>query len=94
MPEVSNGGVRVVYDVVGQGRPLMLLHGWSGDRSLWTVAGYVEELSRAYGLERRRGEGLERLLPWAWRPGDSRLSRLPERCKGQASRAEAASGRT
>jgi len=50
MPEVLNNGVRIMYDVVGQGRPLILLHGWSGDRSLWTVTGYVEDLRRDHLL--------------------------------------------
>jgi len=50
MPEISNNGVRISYEVVGRGRPLILLHGWSGDRSLWTVAGYVEDLSRDHLL--------------------------------------------
>src|SRR5262245_42221612 len=46
VPEVSNHGVRLSYDVVGQGRPLILLHGWSCDRSWWTEPGYVDELRR------------------------------------------------
>ena len=50
MPEISNKGVRIVYDVVGQGRPLMLLHGWSCDRSWWTEPGYVAKLSRDHFL--------------------------------------------
>jgi len=33
MPEVSNQGVRISYKVAGQGRPLVLLHGWCCDRS-------------------------------------------------------------
>jgi pimeloyl-ACP methyl ester carboxylesterase len=32
MPEVSDHGVRVSYDAVGEGRPLVLLHGWCCDR--------------------------------------------------------------
>ena len=27
MPEVSNHGIKISYDVIGQGRPLVLLHG-------------------------------------------------------------------
>jgi pimeloyl-ACP methyl ester carboxylesterase len=50
MPEISNNGVRIVYDVVGQGRPLILLHGWSCDRSWWTEPGYVEDLRRDHLL--------------------------------------------
>ena len=36
MPEVTSGGVRISYDAIGEGRPLMLLHGWCCDRSWWT----------------------------------------------------------
>ena len=50
MPEVTSGGVRISYDVVGEGRPLMLLHGWCCDRSWWTEPGYVEELKSDHRL--------------------------------------------
>ena len=50
MPEVTNGGVRISYDVVGEGRPLMLLHGWCCDRSWWTEPGYVDELRSDHRL--------------------------------------------
>jgi pimeloyl-ACP methyl ester carboxylesterase len=48
--EVRNDGVTIRYDVVGQGRPLVLLHGWGVDRSWWTEAGYVDELKDEYRL--------------------------------------------
>jgi pimeloyl-ACP methyl ester carboxylesterase len=44
MPEFTSGGIRISYEVVGEGRPLVLLHGWCCDRSWWTVPGYVDEL--------------------------------------------------
>lgn len=50
MPEVTSGGVRISYGVVGHGRPLMLLHGWSCDRSWWTEPGYVDELRSDHRL--------------------------------------------
>ena len=50
MPETRNDGVMIRYDVAGQGRPLMLLHGWCCDRSWWTEPGYVEALSRDHRL--------------------------------------------
>ena len=50
MPEVTNDGVRLSYDVVGQGRPLVLLHGMWCDRSWWTEPGYVDELRSDYLL--------------------------------------------
>lgn len=50
MPEVINRGVRIRYDVVGEGRPLVLLHGLWCDRSWWTEAGYVDELRSDHRL--------------------------------------------
>ena len=50
MPEVVSGGVRISYEVVGEGRPLMLLHGWCCDRSWWTEPGYVDELRSDHRL--------------------------------------------
>lgn len=32
---LSRDGVPVVYDSMGSGRPLVLIHGWSCDRSFW-----------------------------------------------------------
>jgi pimeloyl-ACP methyl ester carboxylesterase len=45
MSETLNNGVRIVFDVVGQGRPMILL-GWCADRSWWTEPGYVDDLKR------------------------------------------------
>ncbi|HET9724043.1 MAG TPA: alpha/beta fold hydrolase [Actinomycetota bacterium] len=50
MSEVSNQGVKICYDVAGQGRPLVLLHGWICDRSWWTEPGYVDALRRDHRL--------------------------------------------
>ncbi len=50
MPEVTSGGVRISYDVIGEGRPLVLLHGWCCDRSWWTEPGYVDELRSDHRL--------------------------------------------
>jgi pimeloyl-ACP methyl ester carboxylesterase len=50
MPEVTNGGVRIDYETVGEGRPLMLLHGWCCDRSWWIEPGYVDELRSDHRL--------------------------------------------
>ena len=41
---------KISYDVVGEGRPLMLLHGWCCDRSWWTEPGYVDELRSDHRL--------------------------------------------
>jgi pimeloyl-ACP methyl ester carboxylesterase len=50
MPEVSNSGVKISYDVIGEGRPLVLLHGWCCDWSWWTEPWYVDELSSDHRL--------------------------------------------
>lgn len=50
MPQVTSGGVRISYEAVGDGRPLMLLHGWCCDRSWWTEPGYVDELRSDHRL--------------------------------------------
>lgn len=50
MPEVSNHGVRISYDVAGEGRPLVLLHGLWCDRSWWIEPGYVDELESDHRL--------------------------------------------
>lgn len=50
MPEVESGDVRISYDAVGEGRPLVLLHGWCCDRSWWTEPGYVDELRTDHRL--------------------------------------------
>ena len=51
MPEIRNDGVRISYDVAGEGsaRSVLLL-GWCCDRSWWTEPGYVEELRRDHLL--------------------------------------------
>jgi pimeloyl-ACP methyl ester carboxylesterase len=50
MAEVTNDGVRISYEVAGEGRPLMLLHGWSCDRTWWFEPGYVDELRNHHSL--------------------------------------------
>ena len=60
MPVVVNEGVRIAYEASGQGRALILLHGWCGDRTWWTHAGYVDVLEREYRVLNvdLRGHGL------------------------------------
>jgi pimeloyl-ACP methyl ester carboxylesterase len=50
MAQVSNHGVTISYDVAGEGRPLVLLHGWCCDRSWWT--------------DPTAGAFLDRWFPW------------------------------
>ena len=46
----TNDGIRLVYDVVGEGETIMLLHGGGGgqSRQSWHKAGYVERLKANY----------------------------------------------
>jgi pimeloyl-ACP methyl ester carboxylesterase len=46
MPEVVNDGVRISYDVSGEGPAIVLLHGWSCDRTWWNHAGFVGRLEQ------------------------------------------------
>lgn len=50
MFEVDCGGVRIRYETVGEGRPLVLLHGVGVDRSSWNEAGYIDELKSDHRL--------------------------------------------
>jgi pimeloyl-ACP methyl ester carboxylesterase len=50
MPFVDNRGVRIYYDTVGKGPPLVLHHGTSGSGSDWVDLGYVEALKNDYQL--------------------------------------------
>lgn len=41
----SRDGVRIAFEVVGRGRPLVLLHGFYGDRTTWHQSGHVKALA-------------------------------------------------
>lgn len=45
MPHANNNGVKVRYDIYGQGEPLVLIHGWSCEGRYWREFGYVPKLS-------------------------------------------------
>jgi pimeloyl-ACP methyl ester carboxylesterase len=47
LPFVSNGGVRIYCEVVGNpdGKPVVLHSGGCGDRRIWSFAGYLERLA-------------------------------------------------
>lgn len=45
MPYVDNHGLRINYRIVGQGEPLVLVHGWSCEGRYWDEFSYVEKLS-------------------------------------------------
>ena len=44
MPEAVNEGVRIHYEVDGDGPPLVLHTGGGGDLRMWRIAGYVDGL--------------------------------------------------
>ncbi len=50
MPFADNNGVRIHYQVEGEGPPLVLHHGLAGTLENWRDFGYVEELKRDYQL--------------------------------------------
>lgn len=50
MRTISRDGVRIAFEVVGRGRPLVLLHGFYGDRTTWHQAGHVAALAGDHRL--------------------------------------------
>ena len=50
MQATSSDGVRIDFETVGRGQPLVLLHGFFGDRTSWRSAGYVDALAAQYLL--------------------------------------------
>ena len=50
MPDTINDGLRIHYEVVGSGEPLVLYHGLTGSGERWRDTGYVAGLAEAYRL--------------------------------------------
>jgi len=50
MPFATNRGVRIHYEVEGEGPPLVLQHGLGASLGFWRMAGYVEPLRDDYQL--------------------------------------------
>jgi pimeloyl-ACP methyl ester carboxylesterase len=50
MPYTINDGLRIHYEVVGTGEPLLLYHGLTGSGERWRDTGYVAALADAYRL--------------------------------------------
>ena len=48
MPYVDNEGIKIFYEVEGEGAPLILHHGLTDSPKLWRTAGYVEPLAIHY----------------------------------------------
>ena len=50
MPYAINNGVRIYYEVEGQGRPLVLGHGGSDTLEMWRKSGYADALKDEFRL--------------------------------------------
>lgn len=50
MPYANNEGVKIYYEVAGEGPPLVFVHGAMGNISMWTGYGYVDRLMDQYKL--------------------------------------------
>lgn len=50
MPKSESHGVTINYDIEGQGPPLVLVHGFSGNRNSWRGYGFVDPLKTEYQL--------------------------------------------
>ena len=50
MPFAINDGVRIHYEVVGHGEPLVLYHGLTGSGERWRDTGYVAGLENGHRL--------------------------------------------
>ncbi len=48
MPFVKNEDVRIYYEVEGQGPPILLAHGLTGNTAFWRGYGYVDQLRNGY----------------------------------------------
>jgi pimeloyl-ACP methyl ester carboxylesterase len=49
MPVFSSGGVSIAYEVEGEGRPILLVHGFSATaHDNWVRTGWVQALTRAH----------------------------------------------
>jgi len=59
MPYATNEGIRIHYEVDGDGPPLVLQHGFTGKVKNWELAGYVDALKSHFRLIRvdARGHG-------------------------------------
>jgi pimeloyl-ACP methyl ester carboxylesterase len=75
MPFLIRDGVRLHYQVTGEGPPLVLHHGFAGSWAVWRHFGFVQQLSARYRLimPDARGHGL------SGKPHDSRAYSMSER---------------
>jgi pimeloyl-ACP methyl ester carboxylesterase len=50
MPQINNNDVKITYEVEGQGPPLVLHHGLTGELDTWREFGYTDTLREQYKL--------------------------------------------
>jgi pimeloyl-ACP methyl ester carboxylesterase len=50
MPFTARSGIRIHYEVMGIGPPMLLLHGQLGSGRAWRLAGYVDDLETDWQL--------------------------------------------
>ena len=50
MPDADNNGLRIYYEVEGDGPPLVLAHGFTTSLEGWRTNGYAEALSPSFQL--------------------------------------------
>jgi pimeloyl-ACP methyl ester carboxylesterase len=50
MPYANNNGIKIYYEVEGEGQSLMMLHGFASSLEHWREAGYVDALKSNYQL--------------------------------------------
>jgi pimeloyl-ACP methyl ester carboxylesterase len=50
MPYANNNGVKIHYEVEGQGPPLVLQHGLTGELNTWRLFGYTDTLRKEHNL--------------------------------------------
>ncbi len=85
MPYASNKGVQIHYEVAGEGRPLVLLHGFGVSGDAWRTGGHVAALSDKFQVitvdARGHGRSDKPHLPEAYR--------LPERVRDVTSPVDA-----
>lgn len=59
MPFAENNGVKIYFETHGEGHPVVLLHGFTGNVQQWKLAGYIPRLEKSYRviLIDQRGHG-------------------------------------
>ena len=50
MPFAINGGVRIHYEVEGDGKPIIFMHGFNGSLEDWRIMGFTRRLGQDYRL--------------------------------------------